>query len=207
MCRFPVYRGSILQLLLIVLFLTGLLSSGSEATVLRYLSAEELVSEADEVVHGRVISVEEKWTADRKAIFTEVVLEIIEVFKGRARGSKLSFTFLGGERDGVRLFYEHQPSFSVDDEVLVFLRTRIEGKPLLMALSQGVWRVKRDANDPRETVFVRTVRGIGTTLTSKGTIESFDPRTVNSLFTASDMRKLVATVSAASVQDESGVVE
>ncbi|MBN2384983.1 hypothetical protein JXQ70_19080 [bacterium] len=169
-----------------------LLVSSGEATVLRYLPVEELISEADRVVHGRVGSVESRWSESRQAIYTEVVLEVIEFFKGEPQGGNVHFTFLGGECDGIRLYYEYQPTFVRDEEVLVFLRDRAGTPALLMGLSQGVWRVTTSPAGPLDPVFVRSVRGISLQQTAAGAIEHFDPDSVPATYRATELRKLVA---------------
>lgn len=195
------FRYSLRLMLLITLSLFFWTSSG-HATTLRYLSSDELVSEADSVVHGRVLAVEPRWTDNMSAIYTSITLDVIEVFKGISKKDTLEFTFLGGNLDGVALMYEHQPSFVPDEEVLVFLRKQSDGSHLLMALSQGVWRKKDSSSGDLDPLFIRNVRGIRYSINKTGTIDEFRQDQVKTSYHSAEIRNLVRILSTSSKNDE-----
>ena len=106
---------------------------------------EELVRESHTVVYGRVIAVDGQWTADRRTIETIVSLEVDEYLKG-SFGSIVQFRVPGGVMGRFRNIVAGAPSFSVDQQVVVFLGTRGPNVPHVIGFKQGVYRV-RPADD------------------------------------------------------------
>ena len=106
---------------------------------------DELVRESQAVVYGRVVSVEGRWTADRRTIESVVTLAAVEHFKGAATETT-TFRVPGGEAGGRRLIVAGAPAFTPGDAVVVFLRGQVPAMPSPVGLSLGVYRV---APDPR----------------------------------------------------------
>lgn len=104
---------------------------------------EELVRESHAVVHGRVVAVEGRWSADRRTIESLVTLEAIDHFKGTATATT-TFRVPGGDAGGRRLVVVGAPAFAPGDDVVVFLRGQAPALPTPVGLSLGVYRVARD---------------------------------------------------------------
>ena len=114
------------------------------ATVVVPLSFEQLVSESQTVVYGRVSDVRAQWTADRRFIESVVTIEILRGIKGSARES-IEFTVPGGQVGRYLNVIPGSPSFVRGDMAVFFLSARGARLPVTTGLTQGIYRVRRDA--------------------------------------------------------------
>jgi hypothetical protein len=121
---------------------------------------DELVRESQAVVYGRVITVEGRWSADRRTIESIVTLDAIEHFKGTAT-STTTFIVPGGDAGGRRLVVAGAPAFSPGDAVVVFLRGQAPAMPSPVGLSLGVYRVSTDPRSGTLVVVPTPVRAAG----------------------------------------------
>ena len=71
-------------------------------------------------------------------------LAVIQSFKGDAAGT-VSFRVPNGRSGRYRRVLVGAPEFSSGDEVIVFLQGRPPAMPSVFGLSQGLYRVMRDA--------------------------------------------------------------
>lgn len=110
------------------------------AVVVLPATFEELVRESVSVVHGRVVRVEGRWTADRRTIESVVTLDVTDTWKGGA-AETATFVVPGGEAGGRVLVMPGAPVFRSGDEVVVFLRGRAPALPQPVGLALGVYRV------------------------------------------------------------------
>lgn len=102
-----------------------LLSSNASATVVRPLSLADLVSRSDRIAIVRVSSQKAEWTADRSAIYTKILVTVVQPVKGgMARGQRLTILREGGEVGEVGMLVEGAPRFADGEEALVFLEQR-----------------------------------------------------------------------------------
>jgi hypothetical protein len=126
------------RLLLALVSAWTLVPSLATATVLLPIEFRELVSVADVIVHGRVATVATEWTEGRRSIETLVTINARDYLKGDA-GSTITIHVPGGQLGRYRTVLVGAPEFTVNDEVVLFLRAgRIVG------LSQGAFRVVTD---------------------------------------------------------------
>ena len=114
------------------------------ATVVVPASLGDLAREAGAIVRGRVVSVEGRMTADRRAIETLVTIEAEETLKG-SLGDLVHFVVPGGSVGRYRSVFVGAPVFSVNQHVIVFLGWQGASYPFLIGFSQGVYRVQVDA--------------------------------------------------------------
>ena len=112
-----------------------------EATVLVPASVGELAREAGAIVRGRVIAVEARFTADRRAIETLVTVDVEETLKG-SLGSTVQFLAPGGTLGRYRSIFVGAPAFAAGERVVLFLGWNGPSYPYLLGLSQGVFRVQ-----------------------------------------------------------------
>ena len=136
---------------LLLAALLCLLCLRAEAGSFRRLSLEEMTSVSDEVLLGRVVQVQSRWTDDASQILTYVTLEHVRALKGQAE-ERVTLVQLGGTVGDWCLSVSGAPSWRPGEEVLCFvLRMQAEKRhPLasdrwLLGLGQGVWRIRRDA--------------------------------------------------------------
>lgn len=114
------------------------------ATVLLPAEFTTVVAESGLIVHGRVVSVESHLVGPQRAIESVVALAVIQSFKGDAAGT-VSFRVPNGQVGRYRRVLVGAPEFSSGDEVIVFLQGRPPSMPSVFGLSQGLYRVARDA--------------------------------------------------------------
>jgi hypothetical protein len=114
------------------------------ATVLLPADFATVVTEAGVIVHGTVVDVRSDLTGPRRAIESFVTVAVIESLKG-APGASVTFRVPNGQVGRYRRILVGAPEFAEGDEVVVFLQGRPPAMPTLFGLSQGVYRVTRNA--------------------------------------------------------------
>lgn len=130
-------------------FITFLLIIGSSvfpvtATTVAPLSFEQLVTDSASVVYGRVIDVRSQWTDDRRFIESVVSVEVLKGIKG-GTGTAISFTVPGGQVGRYLNVIPGAPTFVPGDTAIFFLSSRGARLPVTTGLTQGIYRVQRDA--------------------------------------------------------------
>ena len=121
-----------------------LMASPALATSLIPVSFDEMVAGSQAIVHGRVSAVGGEMSGDRRSISTLVTVDVADDLKGEL-GSQVTFRVPGGRVGRYRRIIVGAPVFAEGDEVVVFLTARAPSIPYLFGLSQGVYRVARDA--------------------------------------------------------------
>lgn len=142
---------------LVIWFL--LTASGSATTVVP-LSFEQLVNESVSVVYGRVTEVRSQWTDDRRFIESIVSIEILKGMKGGASNT-MSFTVPGGQVGRYVNVIPGAPVFTAGDLAVFFLTARGPRLPVTTGLTQGVYRVQRDARSGEMLVIPPVVAAAG----------------------------------------------
>ena len=104
----------------------------------------EMVTTSDLVVRGRVVETRGQLVGDRRTIETVVTLTVVDAIKGQP-GETVYFRVPGGQVGRYRRVMVGAPEFTSGDEVVLFLKGRPPGVPFPFGLSQGVYRVVRDA--------------------------------------------------------------
>ena len=122
-----------------------LVASEASATVLLPADFTTIVTESRTIAHGRVIEVRSALTGPRRTIESVVTVAVLEAIKGVA-GQTVSFLIPNGQVGRYRRVLVGAPEFAEGDEVVVFLQGRAPALPTLFGLSQGVYRVTRDAS-------------------------------------------------------------
>lgn len=125
-------------------FLISLLAASVDATTVVPLSFEQLVNASSVVVYGRVSDVRSQWTADRRFIESVVSVEVIRGMKGGA-GETIAFTIPGGQVGRYLNVIPGAPSFAPGDLAVFFLTAHGPRLPVTTGLTQGIYRVQRDA--------------------------------------------------------------
>lgn len=120
-------------------------ASGASATTVLQVDVPTMTRTAEWVVRARVADV---GFTDRRdeggRIFTDVQLEIREVYKGRDVPARYRLRLIGGRApDGTAVRVPGMPTFEAGEEVVLFLEPTSLGH-VPVGLGQGVWRVHRD---------------------------------------------------------------
>jgi hypothetical protein len=153
--REVVYKG--FSLLFFVTYCL-LESTCAQATTFQTLSLslERLTREADVIVRGHVIEIKSKEAVDRQSIATTIKLSVDEQWKG----PKASFVTLrqpGGSVGGIAQAVTGLPQFSVEEEVILFLKKVEGGHFVTVGGKQGKFIVKTDPQSKKE--FIEDVTG------------------------------------------------
>ena len=111
------------------------------ATVLISADLPELVSEAETIVQGRVVSAEPRAVPGSRRIETLVTLAADEYLKGDL-GPRVVLRVPGGQVGTRRTVMVGAPTFRPGDRVVLFLGNAAPSLPWIVGLNQGVYRVK-----------------------------------------------------------------
>jgi hypothetical protein len=117
---------------------------GASATTVLPADFTTVVTESGVIVHGRVLSVDSRLVGPQRVIESVVTLAVLQSLKGGATGA-VSFRVPNGQVGRYRRVLVGAPEFVEGDEVVVFLKGRPPALPSVFGLSQGVYRVTRDA--------------------------------------------------------------
>jgi hypothetical protein len=128
---------------LVALFCSLFIASAGAVTVVP-LSFEQLVNESAAVVYGRVLDVRSQWTDDRRFIESVVSIEVLRGMKGGA-GETIAFTVPGGQVGRYRNVIPGAPQFVPGELAVFFLTMQGPRLPVTTGLTQGIYRVQRDA--------------------------------------------------------------
>jgi hypothetical protein len=128
----------------ILLFVVCVSASPAWATVVLPADFATVVSESGVIVHGRVVDVRSEMTGPRRLIESVVTVAVFESLKG-APGASVTFRVPNGQVGRYRRVLVGAPEFAEGDEVVVFLTGRPPAMPTVFGLSQGVYRVTRNA--------------------------------------------------------------
>ena len=129
----------------VIVALVGMVGAASlSAMVVTPAEFSEMVTASELVVHGRVIELRPQIVGDRRTVETVVTLEVLDAIKGQP-GATVYFRVPGGQIGRYRRFMVGAPEFASGDEVVLFLKGRPPAVPFPFGLSQGVYRVVRDA--------------------------------------------------------------
>lgn len=77
---------------------------------------------ADAILTGQVLTQKSDWNKDKTMIFTEVTIRVDEYLKGNNNPATIKVIHLGGEVGEVGELYTHVPSFSPNEEMLLFVK-------------------------------------------------------------------------------------
>jgi len=119
----------------------------ASATVLVPADLPTAVAESSLIVHGRVVDVRSAVTAPPRGIETFVTVAVVDALKG-SPGRHVTFRLPNGQVGRYRRIVVGAPELEAGEEVVVFLRGQAPAIPTLFGLSQGVYRVARQAGLP-----------------------------------------------------------
>lgn len=132
----------------------------ADATTIAPLSFEQLVNESAAVVYGRVVDVRSQWTDDRRFIESVVSVEILRGMKGSAQET-VQFTVPGGQVGRYLNVIPGAPVLSRGELAVFFLTGRGSRLPVTTGLTQGIYRVQRDARSGEMLVVPPVLNGTG----------------------------------------------
>lgn len=153
------------------------LAMAVQATTLRRMSLDELVTAASVVARVRCENNETRWEGGH--IWTFTTFEVVETLKGHETNlpARITVRLIGGKAGHVISTVDGAPRFGAGEEAILFLEPTPAGEFTVTSWVQGTFRVRRDARSGRETVTQDT-----------GGLSIFDPATKQ--FRAGGVRNL-----------------
>jgi hypothetical protein len=158
-------------LLTLTLWLAG--GPATAAIVLHY-DLDALASQADEVVHGRVVTQTSYW--DDQVILTEVTLEVLLCLKGeRAAGDTVVVVQQGGVVGDLAMLVPGMPTFVQGEEVVLFLEdASVAQVSLVLGMAQGKFVVEADPESGERWVR-RELTGLSRVFVDGPVVRPFEP--------------------------------
>jgi len=107
-------------------FLAALAAGSVEASMMSFLSVEDLARASSRVVRARITGQTTRWTDNHEGIVTLVEATVISDLaaspgRGIAAGRRLQIVQAGGEVDGVLLDWTGRPTFRTGEDLVLFL--------------------------------------------------------------------------------------
>lgn len=127
------------------------LEASVSAMVVMPAEFSEMVSASQTIVHGRVVDVRSYETAGRRTIESLVTVQVVEALKGQGplgpaeAGRYVYFRLPGGQVGRYRRVMVGAPHCEPGDELVLFLKGSAPAVPMPFGLTQGIYRVSRDA--------------------------------------------------------------
>jgi hypothetical protein len=126
--------------------LTAVLASNAAgATTVSYVGLDDLVGLADGIVAGTVTGSVSRRGPD-KEIYTFITFADLNVIKGSIDGPSLTLRFQGGAVEDEALELEGSPRFDLHHRVILFVRGNGKDIVPIVGWTQGVFRIKANAD-------------------------------------------------------------
>lgn len=126
-----------------------LLPYGSlEASVVRAMTLDDLVQEADQIVVGKVLAIHSEWDSGQRTIFTSIQIQVNEGWKGNLpNDGKMTLIQQGGVVGETEMAVQGMPKFSINEHAVLFLRGAL--RPFILGMNQGKRTVHYDGVSKR----------------------------------------------------------
>lgn len=145
-----------MRTLCVGLLLLGLFAGRpASATVVLQLDLPQLVGRADIIFVGKVEKLQSHWSEDHRHIVTDATIRVTRGVKGTAAGQTVVVRSLGGTVDGIGMQVAGSPQLRTGEELLLFTDQR-KGHRYITGMSQGLYRVRREASGQ---IMVQNLRG------------------------------------------------
>ena len=135
---------SVLHRLLILLLLTGFFASQTSALMVRK-SIEELTSQADSILIGKVEKIESRWNEEKTLIYTYVTISVkqhTKTLSGVGEVQEIIIKVRGGEVGDIGLRVSDTPQFRQGEEVFLFLKSETPTVFRVAGLFQGKYTIE-----------------------------------------------------------------
>ncbi|GMU92921.1 MAG: hypothetical protein AMXMBFR4_19790 [Candidatus Hydrogenedentota bacterium] len=137
----------------------GIAPFSGQAMVDDRLGIDDYLTMADDVIVGKVISVESRWTDDHKKIVTDVAIEVSEAIKGNQnKGNHVNLRLPTGRVGAIVRYSPDLPTFQSGEEVLLFLDCQPRGHAVIAGVV-GKFVVRRHPKTGEKYVFAQSLPG------------------------------------------------
>ena len=117
-----------------------------QASLLRAMSLEQLVTSSNEIIVAKVISVKAAWDPPHRRILSTIEVKIEECWKGAA-GEFITIVQPGGTVGDIEMTVHGMPKFTAGERSLLFLRGQTNFQ--VVGMSEGKRPVAWDADSKR----------------------------------------------------------
>ncbi len=107
-------------------------------------TTDELAKRAEVVAVGKVTGLVSEWNETRTMIRTRVTVTVDQYVKGGVSANTLTIYVPGGEVGGVGEVYSHMPTFSREENVVVFAKKDGQGHYQISGGHQGKYTIQKD---------------------------------------------------------------
>jgi hypothetical protein len=118
------------------------LALGLQAASLEYLSLDDMAAKSTAIVRGRVLAT--GTGARGPLIYTQYTIQVLERLKG-PEASQVDVVVLGGTSRELSQTFSGAPQLGGGVDYLLFLWTGPSGLTQIIGLSQGVFKLQKDA--------------------------------------------------------------
>ncbi|MCA9321367.1 MAG: hypothetical protein KDB53_11560 [Planctomycetes bacterium] len=108
----------------------------ADATIVIKKDLTKLAAEADQIVHGRIVSQRVDWAPGTNLIFTYSTLRVASTIKGAA-AKTIEIAELGGTIGELTQFASGMPRYALGQRVFAFLKRDVAGQWRTHGLDQG----------------------------------------------------------------------
>ncbi len=145
--------------LLLILIVAGSLLPAKQAQAASAvrISDKNLVISSDVIVTGKVIAIESRWDKGRGNIYTDITISLSQTIKGEIKSQILVIEQLGGQVEDKQVWLTGSPEFSVNEEVLLFLKANDEGVLHSAHMAMGKFSISKQTGE--ETIISSNLLG------------------------------------------------
>lgn len=138
----------LIRLFISLALVAGVMAGNASATTVLALDKNKLVTDADAVVIGKVVSIDSYREQDT-SIWTATRLDITQVLRGRITKGSYLLKQPGGTLDGVVRIVPGVAGFKLNETVLLFLESHAARGHVVMGMAQGKFSIVRDKTTQR----------------------------------------------------------
>jgi hypothetical protein len=134
-----------------LLVLAALFCGPSWATLVPAMTLEDLASQSQSVVHGKVARTWSAWDSSQQVIWTHYEVEVSDSLKGPAQ-SKLVLSEPGGTVGETSMLIAGTPVYEVGEEIVLFTEATPIGYARTCGWGQGKFKVSTAQDGTRKVV-------------------------------------------------------
>lgn len=134
-----------------LLVLAALFCGPSWATLVPAMTLEELATQSQSVVHGKVARTWSAWDNNQQVIWTHYEVEVSDSLKGPAQ-TQLILSEPGGTIGGTSMLIAGTPVYEVGEEIVLFTEATPIGYARTCGWGQGKFRVSAAQDGTRKVV-------------------------------------------------------
>ncbi len=156
-----------------IAILVGALAAGAaaasvaRASALISMSLEQLTEASSEIVQGQVAGQVSRWNDSHTQIVTLTSFHVVQAYKGDA-ASQVVIEQMGGKVGNTSVFVPGEMAFKPQGDYVLFLEPATASRYRLVGMTQGAYRIYRDAATHQDRVILPSYNRMQAELESLG---------------------------------------